>query len=243
VQATKDPTAIAIAQKALLAMGGSALANYQDSYATGSVTIYGDTGTLNFPAVLRSKGLRQFRYEIQKLKGTDSYTTDGTAACIARANGTFEADGILALVAQRIDYLPAFSLVSEYANPSLSIQYVGTANVNGQPADVISLSFNVTVPGYGPGQIGKRNVFVDQVTGLVTKIQGYQVDDATPDNTSSLELYFLNYQNVSGIAVPFSILKVMDGRNTSLLALSSVTFNTGLSDSLFSATCGVPNAQ
>ena len=244
VQVAKDPTAIAVAQKALLAMGGASLAAYQDSYAAGSVTIYGDTGSQSFPAVLRSKGLREFRYEIQKSQGTDIYVTDGIGACITWAKGTFQLGSVISLFGQRIDHIPAFSLLAEYANSNLSVQYAGTASVNGKMADVISLSVDATPPnGFTSGKVGERLVFVDQATGLVTKMQGYLFNDTNPNDTNTIELYFLNYQSVGGIAVPFTRLVVTDGQNTSLLTLTSVTLNTGLTDTLFNPSCGVQNAQ
>ena len=243
-QVTKDPTAVAIAQKALLAMGGSALASYQDSYATGSVTIYTLTGSQTFPAVLRSKGLNEFRYEIQKGYGTDIYAADSGGACIHRGDGTSQIGSTLSLYTQRIDYIPAFSILANYTTTNISVQYGGTASVNGQIADVITLSTNVNASqGYSTSQIGQRSVFVDQATGLVTKIQGYVFDDSNSGNTTPMELYFLNYQTVTGIAVPFTRLTVLNGNNSSLLTLNSIAFNNGLPDILFDSTCGVQNGQ
>jgi hypothetical protein len=243
-QVTKDPTAIAVAQKALLAMGGTSLAAYQDSYATGNVTLYTTTGSQSYPAVLRSKGLNEFRYEIQKKQGTDTYTTDGGDACIRRADGTTQFGSTLSLYTQRIDFIPALSILANYTNSTISVQYGGATSVNGSTADVITLSVNINAPpGVSGSQLDQRTIFVDQTTSLVTKIQGYQFDDSNPGYPTLIEMYFLNYQIVNGIAVPFTRLTALSGNSSSLLALSSLTFNTGLSDSLFDSTCGVQNAQ
>src|SRR5947208_10335741 len=68
---TKNPQAIAIAQKALAAMGGAqALLAYQDSQATGTYTVYGGLTPTTYPITLKCKGTQETRVELQKPSGT-----------------------------------------------------------------------------------------------------------------------------------------------------------------------------
>jgi hypothetical protein len=63
-------------------------------------------------------------------------------------------------------------------------------------------------------------------------------DDLDPTSTLPTEVYFSNYQVMGGISVPFTRSTVTNGSTTSDFTVTSIAFNTGLSDTLFSATCG-----
>jgi len=82
---TKDPTAMAIAQQAMTAMGGLASASYQDSTATGSITFYSDTGMDAAPITLESKETIELRQDIQRGQSTDTYVANGQTACLTRS--------------------------------------------------------------------------------------------------------------------------------------------------------------
>jgi hypothetical protein len=56
--------------------------------------------------------------------------------------------------------------------------------------------------------------------------------------TAKIEMYFSNYQNVNGIAVPFKRSLYVDGKLATDLTLTSIAFNTGLVDSDFVPACG-----
>jgi hypothetical protein len=47
------------------------------------------------------------------------------------------------------------------------------------------------------------------------------------------ELIFSNYTSTNSLSVPFSITEKFGGQQTWSMSLTSVTFNSGLSDSLF----------
>jgi hypothetical protein len=58
----QDPQAVAIVQAAITAMGGDqAVASYQDSEATGTVTLPSDDSPASYPITIKSKGLRRTR--------------------------------------------------------------------------------------------------------------------------------------------------------------------------------------
>lgn len=47
------------------------------------------------------------------------------------------------------------------------------------------------------------------------------------------DVYFSNYQGVNGVMVPFSIMDTVNGQQPWAVHLSSMQFNTGLTDSDF----------
>jgi hypothetical protein len=240
VSVTKDPAAIAVAQQTILAMGGTALSGYQDSTANGTMTFYSDTGTVNVPVILKSKGTTELRQELQRGQSTDIYVSNGATACMNSAKIGQIAMFSIDLNSQRIDHVPALSLLSEYANGNMNLQYAGTDTVNGSQANVIALSFSIPgLPsGYDSLQLTQHLFFVDSATGMVAKIQSVRNGNGPSEMTAKIEMYFSNYQNVNGIAVPFKRSQYVDGRLVSDLALTSIAFNTGLIDTEFVPACG-----
>lgn len=242
----KEPGALAVARSSMQAMGGAALAAYRDSLASGTVTIHSDTGTRTFHEVIRSKGLHMLRIDRDSEKIHETYISDGTWAIFKRAKRDCSSTDLQNLHAQRVDYIPGLSILSEHGTKNMNAQYGGTELVNGQLTDVIALSFVVkhppefnwrNVPGFDGLKLTQRVFYVDHSTHLITKVQfahffGNHVEEGT-----KTEVYFSNYKLIDGIAVPFSTRTFMDGKLISKRDLLSIVFNTGLSDSDFDASC------
>jgi hypothetical protein len=72
----KDGQAVVVAQKALAAMGGAALTEFQDVTVTGTTTLHGDTDSVSYPITLAGWGRASVRSSIQKPDRTDTYVTD-----------------------------------------------------------------------------------------------------------------------------------------------------------------------
>src|SRR2546426_2905464 len=69
-QPQRDPQALAILQQSLAAMGGAQALALQDSQATGTVKIYSPGGPISLPVVVKSKGTKLVRHEVQTQSGT-----------------------------------------------------------------------------------------------------------------------------------------------------------------------------
>src|SRR6185369_8608947 len=128
----RDPAAVALAQKSVAAMGGSNLASYLDLTASGSITIAAGTrGTANtYPLVIKAKGTHELRTEIGKPNGAQLWATDGNSGCMTYGQTSMPV-AFQNLVAQRVDFFPVLSLLSEYASSNMNLQNAGTATVNG----------------------------------------------------------------------------------------------------------------
>jgi outer membrane lipoprotein-sorting protein len=235
----KDVSAVALAQKALAAMGGDMLKGYQDSTVTGSMTYYGSAGSLTVPVTLKSKGKSKLRTEIQQDAGTDVSISDGSNGCMTLASGSKLRSSATDLWTKRVDHIPALSLLAEYASSNMNVQYGGTATVNGSLTDEVALSFSVpSLPNsYDSLKLTQHVFYIDRATGLVTKIQFYRTDSGS-STPYLVEMYFSNYQMVSGIAVPFKRSLYIEGKLNTDLVLTSVAFNTSLPDSDFALNCG-----
>jgi hypothetical protein len=240
----KDSRAVAVAQKALAAMGGTALAEFQDVTVTGTTTLHGDTDSVSYPITLTAWGRASIRSSIQKPDRTDTYVTDGSTACFNGRRATGVAESSLDAFTRRIDFIPALSMLREYADSNVQLRYQGASSVGGRPVDVIALG--VQVPGAPPGfdsfRATRRLFFVDQSNGLVLKVQ-HTSPDAESSTGPKIEIYFFNYQNVSGFAVPFKQATYVDGKLGIELTLQSVTFNNNIPTSDSTLTCEVADAQ
>src|ERR1700716_2906458 len=85
----QDPQAVAVATAAFAAMGGAqAIAGYQDSLASGNVTISSGDTPVSYPITIKSKGLRATRVELQMPKGTNLRIVNQGQGAIVRPDGT-----------------------------------------------------------------------------------------------------------------------------------------------------------
>lgn len=234
---SKDPQAISIAQKALAAMGGAqAILNYQDSQATGRYTLYADRNPVTFSITIRCKGTQKTRVEIQKPNGATVRIVNQGQGVIERPIGTVVHLLMNNTSAERINHIPLFSILGEYQNGNISLQYQGTAQVSSRTAMVVALSL---VPSTDPAQapayasMTQTLFYTDQITGLVDKIQFVNHAENDPNSTEKVEIYFTDWRIVNGISVPYRQTTYTDGNLGSDLVLESVEFNLGLLDSEF----------
>jgi hypothetical protein len=237
---TKDPTAMAIVQKSLAAMGSGQ--NFVDVQAVGTTTVYGDSA-VSYPITLQATGTASIQSVISKPSGTRTYVTDGTNVCADNTLVDLSPDASPALAFRRIDFVPALTILNDYADPNLQVSYVRVDTLNGAAVDVIAIGF---AP---PGVVADTNpipqwfFFIDRATLLVSKIQMTNTIPSASPQGPTVEVVFSQYQAVSGFAVPMDQATYVNGALSQDLQLTSVAFNNGLDSSLFAMTCEVPNAQ
>ena len=240
---SKDPNAIAIIQQSLSAMGGGQ--NFTDVQATGTTTLYGDTGNQSYPITLMATGRTNIRTTVQHENGPRVYVTDGTTACVDGAMAQNISDMQFDMYARRIDFVPVLSLLREYGADNMQVQYAGSATVGSSTVDVVALSFMPTAapPGFNGYAATQRLFYIDRATLLVTKMQFVTVIDSGAVQGPTTEIYFSQYQMIGGFAVPMLQSTYADGRLAQDLALDSASFNSGLDASNFAMNCGVTSAN
>ena len=233
----QDPQAVAVAQSAFAAMGGAqAVAGYQDSVSSGTVTVYTGGTPVSYPITVKSKGLRETRSELQLPKGTNVRIVSQGQGAILRPDGTVKTLYSNNTFYEHVNHIPLLSVLAEYAAGNVNLLYQGTANVQGQSEDVIELDFVPNLsPGSGPifASMSRTLFFVNQTTKLVDKTQRATFFERDATNTFNEETYYADYRSVNGLLVPFHQTVVIDGKIDTDLIFTSVTFNVGLSDSDF----------
>src|SRR5258708_30500508 len=116
-QLTQDPQAVAVAQAAFTAMGGAqAIAGYQDSLASGTVTISAGGNQVSYPITMKSKGLRETRVELQMAKGANVRIVNQGQGAILRPDGSVKSLFSNNTFAEHVNHVPALSILAEYAN-------------------------------------------------------------------------------------------------------------------------------
>jgi hypothetical protein len=236
-QLTKDPQAVAVAQAAFTAMGGAqAIAGYQDSLASGTVTISTGGNPVSYPITMKSKGLRETRVELQMPKGTNIRIVNQGQGAIIRPGGIVQALDSNNTFCEHVNHVPILSLLSEYANGTVNLIYQGVQTVNGQSENVIEMDF---VPNTDPvmapifASTSRTLFFVNQATSLVDKIQSYPLNEGDAHTSVNEEIYFDSYQSVNGMSVPFHLVVFRDGSSYEDVKFSTVNLNVGLADSDF----------
>ena len=244
---TKDAQAVTIAAKAIAAMGGAqTLLAYQDSQATGTITLARGADTPSYPVNIKCKGTRQTRFELQRSSGTIVRIVSQGRGQIHRPDGSVVNLLPKNTYGERVNHIPLLSLLAEAQNDNVVLQYQGTAVVDGRTTDKLALTL---VPDPKHARIASLTAtlnklfFVDQSTGLILKIQFTNYSENYPDDGVQREVLYSDYRPVNGILIPFHQVTYNDGTLESDLVLNSVSFNVGLLDSDFTLMTGATNAQ
>jgi hypothetical protein len=231
----RDPSAIAFLNRAVTAAGGStAISAIQDFTAQGTMTYFWSNQEQG-QSTIKSRGLSQFRIDTALPEGTWSYIVNNAAGEFALPNGpvialaghnTFNAGALT---------LPICTINAATLDSTATIIDMGTVKFGS--AVVRQIRIQRSLPGDTNGSLSKltrRDFFFDPTSSLLVEIQDAVHPPADAVNGTLLHvLDFGNYQKINGIVVPFSVTETLNGQQTWTVQLSSLVFNTGLSDADF----------
>ncbi len=238
----RDPQALALVQQALAATGGAQALLLQDSVATGQAQVFKPDGTsVTLPIIKKSAGTTKTRTELQRPEGTRVRVVNAGIGAIQNPDGTVRPLFSNNTVAERIEHIPALSILSEWQSSNIEIRYIGVDTVNGNPVQVIAISF---IPTSDPQWVSfyrsttQTLFYIDQTTSLVSKIQYLNFAENDSNVSEKVEVFFTDYRPVNGVQVPFKQASYADGRLRSTLTFTGVSFNTGLSTTQFAVPRG-----
>ncbi len=209
---------------------------HYNSLASGTVTISTGGNPVSYPIIMKSKGLRETRVELQMPQGTNVRVMNQGYAAITRPDGSVKSLYSSNTFAEYVNYVPLLSVLAEYASGNVNLIYKGVAQVQGQPEDVIEVDF---VPNLDPVQgplfasMSRTLYFVNQSTRLVDKTQRSAFAEGDMNSTFTEEVYLADYRSVNGLMVPFHQTVIIDGKVDSDVTFGSVSLNVGLLDSEF----------
>jgi len=210
-----------------------------DSVATGSITVVAgsktDTGTIR----TLTRGLDQTDEEID-------FSTEHRAVIYSRAyaneiQGTSTKSLPLELVVtSQSANSPLHLIAGALNNPDLAAQYIGLENLDGASVHHIRIwnTFSSQPDLRSLAEFTAQDIWVDGTTYLPRKLSYERRAGSGAVPHIRMEVYYSNYQNVSGVLYPFLVQKSLNGTPWATIAIQNVALNTGLSDSDFPVTQG-----
>jgi hypothetical protein len=237
--ATKDPKAISILMSAIEAAGGvDTVGALKDMSASGSITYFWAGKEVVGSVAIKGLGVDRFRFDATLPDGPVSWVVRGTTGFARDQNGKVSQFPLhKALSADNLMFfIPR--LVLWVTDPNIGVQYIGTTSVQG--ALVHHISIQRAPPSQLAGataarlsQVMSKDLYIDSTTSLITRIEDQIYPVGTVTDPLPHVVLFSDYRTVNGIVLPFSADEQIDGVSVSRLALDTVVFNTGLTDSAF----------
>jgi hypothetical protein len=208
-----------------------------DLTLTGTVTWYGggtDTGT----ATLRALGTGESRMDLALTSGTRTEIRDAqTGAQLGQWFAPNNTSGDFASQNCWTDAVWFFPVLGSLAaGPNVVLSYIGLETRNGESVQHIQSYMyqpNQSALTPTPQQLSTMDFYLDATTFLPSAV----TFNAHPDNNAAanllLEVDFSNYQAVNGVVVPMHIQRYQQGNLMVDAVVTGVSFNTGLSLSIF----------
>jgi hypothetical protein len=236
-QQAQDPQAVAVLHRSLAALGASGVASIKDTVVHATATPAPNAGGEAGTVTITTKGAYLFRSggsggsknaSVIYSGGRELRSSDKGWTVAASANAHHK----------RIEHLPALMLAYEIARGDLSAIYVGEETVETHPVHHIRLN-RVSQRGDAVGVVltgnSQLDVFIDIQTLLIVKISFPYMSEVDWRQSLPMEIYYDQYQTISGIAVPFHQRYFFLGKPISELQITSVAINQGIPDSTFEA--------
>jgi hypothetical protein len=227
---TKDPQAVTVLNEVLASAGNlSALSALQDATGAGTIT-YSQPAGVQGTATLRAMGFDHSRLDATLPTGIRSASISDGQIVFKSENGTVSPLVAQAPLCPGCVLLPYLLLAPALNSPAFNVLYRGTAQLNSNSVYQIELQEVVAGLEDPNGQFREYHTidfFIDPTTFHILMLQ-----DIVPNHLVR-RIQFSNYQNASGILVPFTIAETCGGLPTWTITLSQETFNAGLQDSDF----------
>ena len=227
----RDPQAIVILQRSLAAMGGAVPS---DSLATGNVVLVAGSKTETGTVRILTRGLHQTAEEI--------LTAEGRRMVVYSQGQAIETEDMvikslqmeLVVTSQCPDF-PLPFLAAVLNDPDSGIQYVGLESFDGSPVHHIRFwkSFSSKPRRQHLATFSVKDVWVDAISGLPRKLSYIRRAARGAEPGIPVEVLYSAYRSVSGLLFPYRIEKSLNGTPWATVTISSVIFNSGLTDTDF----------
>lgn len=229
----RDPLAVAVLQQSLAAMGGSSVTQIQDTVIQATVTRLTRPPS-NAPATIRTKGADKIRWDSSV--GRPSGVIFNRGRRLHLTDGGWQARSGANALHKRIEHLPALFLTYELTRTNVSVIYVGSELLDGRAVHRIRVARVSRLGNDFDEQLTKNSeleVFISLQTLRVEKVSYIYLSETDWRRGAPREIYYGDYQNVSGVLVPFFQRTVFGGSSLTEMRITSVATNVGLPDSLF----------
>jgi len=227
----RDLQATTLLQSSINAMGGSVPS---DSTSTGSVVIVAGSLTSTGTIQILTRGTNQTSEQITLPQSTVTVIYSSGLAD-QTVNSVVTGLSLERTATSQSVYFPLPFLSGALANSDVSIRYVALETLNQSPVQHIQLqnTFASKADLQQFANFAVFDVWLDAVTSLPQRISYVRRDASGASPGISVDTYFTAYQTISGVAYPSQINVSFNGTPWATITISSVSFNTGLTDSNF----------
>lgn len=233
----RDPQALALFSQMLSTAGWGVPNTPADATATGVVTRNqgGTQDTINI--TLKFKGNSESRIDVADSAGPITTVVNGEQGAFSKSGRT-QSVPARSVLSPTIA-LPIFCGLLNISDPNLAFRLAGSETISGQVANRIEIDY-ISPPGDPRPQAQRRDghltVWISASTLLPIQIQYPRISQDNPTSVVATTRVYSDYRTIRGVAVPFHQDEYIGGHLISSLQLSTVSFNTGLSDTEFAAT-------
>lgn len=233
----RDPQALTILGQCLSVSGGqAAVAAIQDFSGKGTITYNWANQPVSGSVMISGKGLAQFRMDTSISGATKGFIVNGSAGNSIDENGGVTRLPFYSVMTAGSLTLPANRLIASFIDPSVSLKYVGLVSWDGsqvyqihvapRPSWLSNLAASFS-------KVGEFDFYVDSTSYQVRGLSETIWPVTHPTQGYLHEIVFSNYTSTNGLSVPFGITEKIEGQQTWSIALTSLTFNSGVADSSF----------
>lgn len=234
-QAPRDPTALALVNQALaLLNGGTSLTDVTlDATVTYLPGPDQQTGTATLQAIGDSESLLVLTLS----GGAQQEVRNGQQGAWVNADSSIFTEATHNCWVDSTWFFPGLVFTSVSANAQTALINLGETTWNGTSANEIQLY--QFPPGHTPTMtaviqsLSTEEVYLDPLTASPLAIDFNTHADSDATTNLPVEIQFSNYQTVNGMSVPFHVQKYVGGSLFLDVVVTSVTVNSGLSQSLF----------
>jgi hypothetical protein len=226
--AQSDPQALTLASQSITALTGGLAVT--DITISGAVTRTAGSDVQTGTGTLYGKGQNESRSNLALTAGQRTeirnYTSSPMGEWIA-PNGALSLFAQFNCLTDAVWFFPALSSLAFANDPNQKLSYIGPDTFNG-----VSVQHLRSV--WFAQQLSQMDFYIDSATLVPIAV----ASNVHADNDSSISIpvliQFSNYQNVNGALVPFRIQQSLNGSLLLDIAVDTATFNSGLTDDLFS---------
>ncbi len=231
----RDAQAISILTQSVAAAGGTtAIEGAQDCTADGTITYYSAGQEIQGTVTIKSRGMKQFRFDATLPQGVRSVVVDGNFGQEHRTDGIIASLPYSSTMQFDSFTFPAGKLSADLQDSSTSVSYLGIVTYEEHQAHQIRLR-NPAHPASGSADnaVRTRDYFIDSTSFQVLALRSKIYSAGSPSSNLSREMRYTDYRTAQAVSVPFSIDEFIEGQRVFTISLNNVTFNAGLDSSVF----------
>ncbi len=233
----RDPQAVSVLTQVLNAAGGvSTVAAIQDFSASGTITYNWAGQAVQGPVTIYGKGLDQFRLDANMPAGTVTWVLNRTAGKLTTPDGQSASPPAYNLMTAGSLTLPIARIAKVLSDTAASLEYLGVVDREGLGLHRIRVIVPVNPPIAASGvlrELGTFDLYVDPGSYQLVALSESIWSRGNLAQPHVHEINFSNYAAKGSVLVPLTISESVGGARTWSMTLTSVSFNTGVSDSLF----------